>query len=212
MKILLIGAQGRLGSAIARIAPSDISLILIGSKHSSLPSDIAPFLPSVDLVLDVSMPNTLMENLPKIKAFNKPLVIGSTGHTAEAKALVVEASKTIPILLCSNFSPGIACIKNLLPLLPDCEISITETHHTGKRDSPSGTALDLASHLKGRAAITSIRKDPALGEHVITLALPFETIQITHTALSRDLFAHGAIKACKFLVHQPPGLYNSFHE
>jgi len=211
MKLLIIGASGRLGKAISELAQTD-KTIEITSKIGSLDPDISPYLNSSEMIIDVSTPAALKENLPKIINAKKPLVIGSTGHNEREKAQITLAAKSIPILLVSNFSPGIACIKKLLPHLPEGHFQITETHHKQKKDSPSGTSLDLAAHLPQDTHITSIRKDDIFGEHTITVTLPFETISITHTAHSRDLFAFGALKACKFLLNKPCGLYTSFDE
>lgn len=213
MKILLIGAGGRLGSAVGRLAQDQgIGVMPIGRAGSSFPSDVGIYLPTADVVLDVSTPVALLNNLPKILVSKKPLVIGSTGHMDEAKLQIRQAAETIPLLLSSNFSLGIASIQKMIPHLPIGSYHITETHHSGKKDSPSGTALDLAARLPKEAKITSIRQDPVIGEHVIHIHLPFETITITHSALSRDVFAYGALEACKFLVNQPPGFYTSFYE
>lgn len=215
VKILLIGAFGRLGSRILAQKERfpEISIpFKVGSKRSSSPHDISPFLPEVDLVLDVSTPEALEENLPKILLSGKPLVIGSTGHREEQKESIYQASQTIPIFFSSNFSFGISLVKQFIRLLPKGDYSLSETHHRHKKDVPSGTALDLLALLPPETKIDSYRIGEATGTHALTLTLPHERITITHEALSRDVFAIGALKACSFLLKKPKGLYTTFYD
>lgn len=211
MKILLIGAQGRLGKSIvetAKKSPLITAIYEIGSPKSTLPSDINPFLSLIDIVLDVSTPLALETNLPKITHAKKPLVIGSTGHTPLQIKTIQDASKRIPIFMTPNFSPGISYLKELIKHLPHLgSYHIEDKHHAQKKDAPSGTAKDLASLLPLTPTISSIREGTEIGCHTISLQLPFETLEIRHTVHSRDLFAFGAIEACRFLVQQPVGFY-----
>lgn len=216
LKILLIGANGRLGQEIDRIAPLIEGVTIVcrtGGPSSSYAQEISSYLPLVDIVLDVSTPSALQENLPKILEAKKPLVIGSTGHNAKEKEVIEKASTLIPLLVTANFSFGIRTIKTLLPYLPhQGSFHISETHHKNKKDAPSGTALELLSHLPSQTSVESIREDSLPATHTITLSLPSEEIIITHKAYSREVFAKGALKACLFLAHKPIGLYTSFDD
>jgi 4-hydroxy-tetrahydrodipicolinate reductase len=216
MKILLIGASGRLGSQIdnaARLMQSSLTILhRTGGAKSGYPSDITPYLTEIDIVLDVSTPEALTVNLPKIVEARKPLVLGSTGHSSLNHEAIREAAKTIPLLFLANFSLGIATLKDLLQVLPKGECHITETHHTRKKDAPSGTALELLSYLPGDTKITSHRRDDEPATHKITLSLPFEEIEITHKVFDRSVFAIGALNACLFLLNKSSGLYTSFHD
>ena len=118
----------------------------------------------------------------------------------------------------------------LAPLLKNTDIEITETHHNRKIDSPSGTAQMLANEIneslgnthfyeydrhskhekrsKNEIGITSIRGGNIVGEHTVQFFGEFETFEIKHTSYSRNVFAEGAIKAAKFIINKPNGLYN----
>ena len=107
-----------------------------------------------------------------------------------------------------NMSIGIHLIMQMckdLKGIADCEI--VETHHRSKKDAPSGTALML-KEASGAKAVHSLRLSSVIGQHMITFGLDDEIITVTHTALSRKLFALGAIKAAKWLITMPPSLYN----
>lgn len=211
MKIILIGAEGRMGKTILSLA-SNYEITQIGSPNSSLPSNIAPFLESHDLVLDLSTNEALSKNLPKIVLAKKPIVIGITGLTKENLDLIHHAAKIIPVFLSPNFSEGIALLKKLLRQLPKGSYEITETHHTQKKDSPSGTALDLANCLPSYPKITSIREGAVIGLHKIELHLAHEKIELSHEVFDRKAFAKGALLAATFLSNKPAGLYTSIYD
>jgi 4-hydroxy-tetrahydrodipicolinate reductase len=211
MKIILIGAEGKFGKAILS---SEISFQItkIGSPRSSLPSDITPFLDAHDLVLDVSSNDAFFKNFKKVVLAKKPIVIGITALSQENLDLIKEASKTIPIFLSSNFSSGIALLKKIIKILPKGSYKLTEIHHSLKKDSPSGTALDLANILPSHPNILSIREGSIIGSHSILLTLPHETLEIKHEAINRLCFADGAHLACTFLSNKPAGLYTSIYD
>ena len=107
--------------------------------------------------------------------------------------------------------------KSLLPLKNNKSISkieITETHHKEKKDSPSGTAKDLAEfidknlHLKAKTVVKSIRDESSVGTHEVKISLDNDELIITHKAFDRKIFAKGAIKAIEWIVAQKPGLYS----
>ncbi len=211
MKIILIGSEGRMGKTILSIGNA-FKITQIGSPRSSLPNEITPFLDSSDLVLDFSTNEALSTNLPKILVAKKPLVIGITGISKENLDLIYTASKKIPIFLSSNFSEGIALLKKLIKELPIGSYELTETHHTQKKDSPSGTALDLASQLPSFTNITSIREGTVIGVHKIRLKLEYETLELKHEVFDRKSFAKGALLASTFLSNKAAGLYTSIYD
>ena len=88
----------------------------------------------------------------------------------------------------------------------DEEIELIETHHAGKKDAPSGTALMLANTLKN-VKIQSIRSGEVVGEHQLIFRSKEERLTIGHEALTRAAFARGALAAARFLHNKPPGLY-----
>ena len=211
MKIILIGAEGRMGKAIVSLSYAS-EITQIGSPNSSLPNNITPFLESHDLVLDLSTNEALSKNLPKVLLARKPIVIGITGLTKENLDLIHLAAKTIPVFLSPNFSIGIALLKKLLKQLPEGSYEMTEIHHMQKKDSPSGTALDLANCLPSYPKITSIREGAVIGVHKIELLFEHEKITLTHEVSDRKAFAKGALMAATFLSNKPAGLYTSIYD
>jgi len=188
----------------------------------------------VDVLIDFSNHLALDSILEFGLNKNVPLVICTTGFSPEEKEKMKKASEKIPILNSANMSIGINLITNLLkniaPILyGDFDIEIIEKHHNQKLDSPSGTALMLADainsslqdsleYVYGRHSKTDKRKKEELGihairggaivgEHSVIFAGAGEVIEINHSALSRDVFAYGAIRAAKFLVGQKPNFY-----
>lgn len=157
-------------------------------------------------LLDFSHPDCLSHVL----ACPLPLIIGTTGYTAAQQEAIRQAAKSRPVFQAANFSPGVyiwgLLAEKAKDLLPDWDISLTELHHASKADKPSGTALRLAEHLQ-IDQVQSIRGGTVRGTHVIGLYGPEEHLLITHTAESRAVFAHGALKAAKWIIEKKPGFY-----
>ncbi len=164
-----------------------------------------------------------------------PVVVCTTALTPEHIAGLEAASKEIPVFRSANMSLGInllaKAIKAITPALEDSfNVEIVEKHHNQKKDSPSGTAILLADavndscetkkdYLYGRHGVTdeckitdlgihAIRGGTIPGEHIVIYAGPDEIIELKHTALSRNIFASGALKAASWLVNQAPGMYD----
>ena len=188
-----------------------------------------------DVLLDFSRADALYSLLALTEKTNKPLVICSTGFSDEQLALIDEKSKTLPLFKSANMSLGINLINSLLkkvaPLLyGNYDIEIIEKHHNQKVDAPSGTALLLADTIRdslseetkyvyGREGhakreeneigIHAIRGGSIVGDHDVIFAGSGEVIELTHKAISREVFAVGALKACEFMASvTKPGLYN----
>lgn len=192
MKIGVIGPNGRMGKAIAALHPVDP--ITRTTPREALDCDV---------LIDVSSHKALLDNL----SFGKPLVIGTTGHLSLAP--IHEAAKHLPLFYAPNFSLGAALLKKTARFLSDhfpADIDLIEVHHKEKKDSPSGTALQLLADLK-HAKVHSLRSGQTIGEHTLIFNAPEEKITISHQVHSREAFAKGAIAAARFLARQPPGLY-----
>jgi 4-hydroxy-tetrahydrodipicolinate reductase len=194
--VAIIGA-GRLGSAIAKLAPKH-TLINSKTRIEEIPFD------EIDIFIDVSSADIILAFLPYI---TKPLIVGSTGHSQNTYEILKKTSSKIPLMLAPNFSYGIYLLKKLLNTMPCAPSSINETHHTHKKDTPSGTAKDLASSFSPRPPINATRREGIFGIHTASYDLFEEDIQITHNAKSINLFADGAIKALCFLYEKEEGLY-----
>ncbi len=150
-------------------------------------------------------------------AARRAAVVGTTGFNQVQLAQIRAASRRIPVFLSPNFSPGVHALGLLLQaaasLLADFEAGISETHHSRKKDAPSGTALRLARVIMearrgGAPAIVSQRLGDVVGEHTVTFAGPFERLELTHRAHSRDVFAQGALRAALWVGGRKPGLYD----
>ncbi|ASW42616.1 4-hydroxy-tetrahydrodipicolinate reductase [Clostridium isatidis] len=188
-----------------------------------------------DVLLDFSRPESLEDLLTFSVAKKKPIILCTTGYNKKDLELIEEKSKLIPIFKSANMSLGINLINSLLKkivpvLYKNFDIEIIEKHHNQKVDSPSGTALQLANTIKNSLSkessyiygrygskkrtkeeigIHSIRGGSIVGEHEIIFAGTGEVIEISHKAISREVFAIGALKACEFMASiNIAGLYN----
>jgi 4-hydroxy-tetrahydrodipicolinate reductase len=151
-------------------------------------------------------------------AKRRPLILGTTGHSAEQKAAVRVASQTIPIVFAANFSLGVnalfALTARAATLLGEgFEVEIVEMHHRTKKDAPSGTARQLAEILaQARGALNvpvhSVRGGDIVGDHEVIFAGSGERLELIHRASSRETFARGALRAADWVMNQPAGLYS----
>lgn len=188
-----------------------------------------------DVLLDFSRPSALLDLLSISEKMQKPLILCTTGYTPSDLDLINTKSNVIPIFKSANMSYGINLInillKKITPLLYDnYDIELIEKHHNQKVDSPSGTALLLANTIsnsidtktnfvygrngknkrkKEEIAIHAIRGGSIVGDHEIVFAGTGEVIELSHKAISREVFAIGALKACEYMSKvKSPGLYN----
>ena len=153
----------------------------------------------------------------------KPIVIGTTGLSDAQQGLLRAASSAVPILYSPNMSVGVNVLFELAQVAarrlgPAYDVEVVESHHHAKKDAPSGTAKRLAELLAaarlhpGKAVpIHSVRAGQIVGDHTVILAGPSERLELTHRAQVRELFAEGALRAARFIVTQPPGLYEMSH-
>lgn len=185
-----------------------------------------------DVIIDFSSPDATMSLLSSAVKLSVPIVIATTGFSTEQEEKILEASDCIPVFKSANMDPNLTLVKNTIQILAthlsDCDIEILETHHNRKENAPSGTALLLADAIKealqdgdkkivyGRTGkrenneigISSMRGGNIVGEHTIFFYSNHQTIELKHTAYSREGFAEGAIMAARFLIEQKnPGLY-----
>ncbi len=164
---------------------------------------------------------------------NIPAVICTTGQTDEEAKYIEEAAKKVPIFKSANMSVGIALLcklaKQAATVLEGADVEIIEKHHNQKLDAPSGTALMLADAVKSvredseyvydrhayrqkraknEIGIHAVRAGNIVGEHELIFALGNETVTLSHSAASRELFADGAIRAARFIVGKSAGMYD----
>lgn len=214
---------------------------VLGSNDGEFPvySSPAQFTGKADAVIDFSSPAALNGLLDFAQATGTPLVLATTGYTPEQVAQIGAAAQKVPIFRSANMSLGInvllELVKKAASVLGDSyDIEIVERHHRRKVDAPSGTALMIAAAAasscgheteyvferhsvrhprdKKEIGISAVRGGTIVGEHEIIFAGHDEIMEIKHTALSRDIFAQGAVEAAKFMATvQAPGLYDMSH-
>ena len=190
-----------------------------------------------DVLIDFTTPEATMAALSTARKDGIAIVIGTTGLSAEQLDTLAEAAKNIPILHAANMSLGVNLLFELVQevaaaLGEDYDIEITETHHRFKKDAPSGTAMELARQIckatgkditkclthgrsgpeatrqPGDIGMHARRQGDVIGEHTVAFSTLGETIELSHKAHSRDIFARGALKAAAWLAGKKPGLYN----
>ncbi|MDD4504330.1 MAG: 4-hydroxy-tetrahydrodipicolinate reductase [Clostridiaceae bacterium] len=188
-----------------------------------------------DVVLDFSNSEMLPEAIEYCVNNLTALVVGTTGLSEKNYEMLRQASASIPVFVSSNMSIGISVLMNLASkatsaLGDEYDIEILEKHHNEKKDAPSGTALMIANELKSQInnsiefiydrsklkekrkpneiGISSIRGGTIPGEHTVIFAGKDEIIEITHSALSRDIFGRGALRAARYTISKTKGFYN----
>lgn len=203
MNIFIVGATGRMGGEIQQLISANKKLKFVDKVTAK-----------IDVVIDFSNAEIFSKTVTWCVEKKLPLLSGTTGISAKDKKLITAAGKKIPILWAPNTAPGIHWVRRIfseLGLPPDFTVQITETHHVHKKDKPSGTALFLQEALLAKKKKipppVSIRSGAVFGIHRIELKAQDETITIEHEALSRTLFARGALDAAQWLSRQGRGVY-----
>jgi 4-hydroxy-tetrahydrodipicolinate reductase len=233
LNILLNGARGKMGLAVAAAAPK--MGITVGARTDQ-GDDVAAVINSVDVVVDFSNSRATKTLLEVAAAAGKPIVLGTTGHSPEEKATLRKVASRVPCVWAGNFSIGVnllfALTRKAARVLGDeFDAEVLEMHHRMKIDAPSGTAarlteiileerkLDRGALRHGREGITgerkraevgvhSLRGGDVVGDHTVFFASMGERIELTHRASDRAVFAQGALRAAQWVVSQPPGVYD----
>ena len=216
-RVLLVGARGRMGRAVAAAAARDPGPTI---KAELVRGDlIAPKIDGCDVVVDFSTADATEAVCHACIEHRKALVLGTTGHSATQKRSITAAAEKIPIVFAANFSVGVnalfALTRRAAELL-GCEfdVDVIEMHHRTKKDAPSGTAKRLVEILTDvgetdrPVATQSIRVGDIVGDHTVIFAGQGERLELTHHAASRETFAAGALRAARWVIDQPPGLYS----
>lgn len=205
-----------------------------GANLFSVYKNIEDVIETVDVVIDFSRPDSIDSILPFAKRRGCGVVIGTTGHTAQQKENISACAADIPVFFASNMSLGvnlqIELVRKAAEFLGEAfDIEIIEKHHNIKADAPSGTALALAEELnsvflntrefafgrtpssgrrqKKEIGIHAVRGGTLVGEHQVLFLGNDEVLSVEHQALSKHVFAVGALRAARFLEGKAPGLY-----
>jgi 4-hydroxy-tetrahydrodipicolinate reductase len=232
VRVLVIGAKGRMGQIIAALARHESDLQVVA--ECDLGDAIAPAMGNCDVAIDFSHPDAVDEICRSAVAHGRSVVIGTTGHSAGQLDVINSATRSVPIVLASNFSIGVNALfwltgKAAELLGPGFDLEIVEAHHRLKKDAPSGTAKTLAEILQkarcierirhGREGnvgerqtdeigIHSVRGGDVVGDHMVVFAGQGERLELTHRASSRETFAKGALTAARWVIGKPAGLYS----
>jgi len=255
IKICVAGATGRMGSTLIKEAVAR-GFTIVGAVEargnpnigktlreaeicdSNIkivdPSNMEKAAKEADVYLSFTTPDAEIANLPVVANLGKRIVMGTTGLTDEQMQKIKETvSRKVPTVISPNYAIGVNIMFNLtkaLARLPaDYDFSITEVHHTGKKDAPSGTAKKLGTLVSearkysttvygreginprkpGELEILSVRAGGVAGIHDLLVAGPYEMIRIEHTAFSRSVFAQGALFAAEWVCKQTKsGIYS----
>jgi 4-hydroxy-tetrahydrodipicolinate reductase len=219
--------EGSDAGTVAGIAPANVIML---SDRNQLPKDL-------NVWIDFTLPEGLMDALDYCVANNIPMVIGTTGLSEQQKQAITRAGSTIPIVFAPNMSVGVNLCLSILQtaaktLGEDYDIEIVEAHHKNKVDAPSGTALrmgeviaeslgvdldekaeytrhgNIGARKPGAIGFQTIRAGDIVGEHTVTFAGIGERVEIAHRATSRLTFARGAVRAATWLQGQSAGVYD----
>jgi len=229
----IYGSLGRMGQAIAAVAPEMNARIAGGADAKDDPGAIAA---EADVLIDFSAAQALEAHLAAACAAGKPIVVGTTGLSLQHHALIDAAAQEIAVLQTGNTSLGIGLLQRLVreaaqQLGADWDIEIVEMHHRHKADAPSGTALMLGNaaatgmgttlaeaevtdragtvgpRATGTIGLASLRGGSVVGDHSVVFATNGERIELTHRADDRAIFARGAVRAALWLAGKPAGRY-----
>ena len=233
MKAVLWGANGAMGKLIDGILGDEVVGRVSADGENGVARSAQELGPvDADVVIDFSHHSAAGDVIAFAKAHRCAAVIGTTGHTAEEKALIHAAAAEIPVFYAGNMSLGIAVLcrlaKQAAAAFPDADIEIVEIHHNRKVDAPSGTAKMLFEAIKtvrpqavancGRSGegkrtkdeigISALRLGGVVGVHEVHIHTGNQSLTLRHEAIDRSMLAEGAVDAARFVVTQSAGLYN----
>ena len=233
MRAIVCGANGAMGQLVQKsLHGQAVGLVSIDGENGVPKTFEELGNVNADIIIDFSHHSAIGSVMEYAIAQGCGVVVGTTGHTEEEKALIFEAAKKIPVFFSGNMSLGIAVLcrlaKQAAAAFPDADIEIMEVHHNRKVDAPSGTAKMIFEAVRearpeatancGRAGegkrtkeeigISSLRMGNVVGIHEVYVTTGSETITIRHEAHARSLFANGALTAAEFLIGKPAGLYD----
>lgn len=248
------GAGGRMGQRIVALAAKDPEFAVVAALENpgspalgkdagelagigklGVPITAAPTGP-IDVIIDFSVPAGAVAVAKLCGEKGIPLVVATTGMSAEQRAAILEVSHVIPLLMAPSMSQAVNVAMQLVreasrllkSVSEGADVEIVERHHRFKEDAPSGTALQFGKivaeemgqteHVHGREGrpglrprteigYHALRTGDNVGEHTIVFGLMGETLEVTVRGHTRDSYAYGALSAAKFLVSKGPGLY-----
>jgi len=258
IRVIVTGAAGRMGCMILKALNDAEGMVCAAAvearRHPALGRDagevagIGPLgvpvtvgletvLNRGDVVVDFTSAEASVHHAALSASAGTPMVIGSTGFSADQRQALRDHAVRIPMVVTPNMSAGVNLLFSLVgqvarTLGKSYDIEIIELHHRLKKDAPSGTALRLGEVMAdalGRAwedtavyarhgvigprshdeiGVQAVRAGDIVGDHTVLFAGMGERVEITHRAHTRETFAHGAVRAAAWVVGRPSGLYD----
>ena len=233
MRAIVCGANGAMGKLICGILGDEVVGKVSIDGENGVPKTFAELgKVEADVLIDFSHHTAIGDVMAYAKENPMAVVVGTTGHTVEEKAIIREASEVLPVFFSGNVSMGIAVLcrlaKQAAAYFPDADIEIVEVHHTRKVDAPSGTAHMLFNAIKevrpnavencGRAGegkrtkdeigISALRMGNVVGIHEVHICTGTQTLTLKHEAGTRAMLADGAVDAARFMAGKEKGFYN----
>jgi 4-hydroxy-tetrahydrodipicolinate reductase len=255
--VAVLGISGRVGRCLVRAIRESPDFVLTGALASpsssalgrdageiaqagpiavAVTADREQALAKAEVAIDFTLPEALGDNLAAVAKAGIPLVVGITGLDAARQSELRRFSERFPVLVAPNMSLAVNLLFGLAgraaaALPPDYDVEIVESHHRGKADAPSGTALRLgeivagarggtlaehavygrlgksAGRAPGAIGFASLRGGDIVGQHQVLFAGIGETLELVHRTSDRMTFAHGALAAARWIVGRPPGVY-----
>lgn len=208
-------------------------------SHIAISADFEKGLAHADYLIDFTRPEGTLKHLEYCVRHGIKMIIGTTGFDEAGKAAIAAAAKKIAIVFAPNMSVGVNVTMKLLELAAQSfsegyDIEIIEAHHRHKVDAPSGTALKMGEVIAtaigrdlndvavyAREGVTgerdpssigfaTIRGGDIVGDHTVLFAGIGERIEISHKSSSRVTYAHGSLRAARFLHDKPNGLFDMY--
>jgi 4-hydroxy-tetrahydrodipicolinate reductase len=258
IRVVVTGATGRMGSVLVKAVRQSDDLVLTGATvregretvgldaglvagtgmaQVPLKAHFEEAVERADVVIDFTQADASLHHAKVCAERKIPLVLGSTGFSAGARAEIAGRAREVPIVMAPNMSVGVNVLFRLAGdvarVLGDgYDVELVETHHRLKKDAPSGTALRLVEVVanalgkdperdvvngrdgligerrRGSIGVAALRGGDVVGEHTVLFLGDGERIELTHRASDRSNFAAGALRAARWVVHRPPGLYD----
>lgn len=229
MNFLLVG-DGQMGQLVAQTLSEQHTVTIIGQINSDNKANYQQ--QSFDAIIDFSHPDNLAGICDIVKDRPLPIVFATTGYDPQQIEVIKQLSKRMPVLYSANYSFGVILMnrvaKEIANVLSDqFDIEVIEKHHHRKIDAPSGTAKMLVDSLnenlqynvvhgregeairtKKEIGVHTIRGGSIVGEHEVLFAGSDEILSIKHEALSKSIFAKGAIQGATWLINQKSDLYD----
>ena len=236
INLLITGKSGRMGQALLQAAAANPD-VTVTATHD-VGEDLDAAFQQATCAIDFTVHSFTARVVEAALKHGTRLVIGTTGHTDDERAIIREAAKTLPIVFASNYSVGVNTLfwltRHAARILTQdrFDIEVIEMHHRHKIDSPSGTARTLLEILNqetgtsyetdvthGRVGnigprqareigMHTLRGGDVVGDHTVLFAADGERVELTHKASSRLTFAAGAVRAAVWLQDKPAGLYD----